>query len=48
MWPGCSHCFREEGIQALVIEKGNIVNSIYNYPTHQTFFIQVKKLEIEK
>ncbi|MBA9027229.1 YpdA family putative bacillithiol disulfide reductase [Peribacillus huizhouensis] len=35
-----------EGIQALVIEKGNIVNSIYNYPTHQTFFSTSEKLEI--
>ena len=26
------------GINPLVIEKGNIVNAIYNYPTHQTFF----------
>lgn len=34
------------GIQALVIEKGNIVNSIYNYPTHQTFFSTSEKLEI--
>ncbi|MGE8077913.1 YpdA family putative bacillithiol disulfide reductase [Peribacillus loiseleuriae] len=36
----------EVGIQALVIEKGNIVNSIYNYPTHQTFFSTSEKLEI--
>ncbi len=35
-----------EGIQALVIEKGNIVNSIYHYPTHQTFFSTSEKLEI--
>ncbi|KHF30640.1 hypothetical protein LR68_00591 [Anoxybacillus sp. BCO1] len=25
----------------LVIEKGNIVNSIYHYPTHQTFLVRV-------
>jgi thioredoxin reductase (NADPH) len=30
----------------LVIEKGNIVNSIYHYPTHQTFFSTSEKLEI--
>jgi thioredoxin reductase (NADPH) len=35
-----------KGIDALVIEKGNIVNSIYNYPTHQTFFSTSEKLEI--
>ncbi|WP_449536777.1 YpdA family putative bacillithiol disulfide reductase [Ferdinandcohnia sp. Marseille-Q9671] len=34
------------GIEALVIEKGNIVNAIYNYPTHQTFFSSSEKLEI--
>ncbi|MEC1260504.1 YpdA family putative bacillithiol disulfide reductase [Bacillus swezeyi] len=34
------------GIDALVIEKGNIVNSIYQYPTHQTFFSSSEKLEI--
>src|SRR6478736_3537784 len=34
------------GIDALVIEKGNIVNAIYNYPTHQTFFSTSEKLEI--
>ena len=30
------------GINPLVIEKGNIVNAIYNYPTHQTFSLLVK------
>ncbi|MBG9915508.1 YpdA family putative bacillithiol disulfide reductase [Bacillus sonorensis] len=34
------------GIDALIIEKGNIVNSIYQYPTHQTFFSSSEKLEI--
>ncbi|MDQ0244269.1 thioredoxin reductase (NADPH) [Bacillus fengqiuensis] len=34
------------GIEALVIEKGNIVNAIYHYPTHQTFFSSSEKLEI--
>ncbi|MDI5789415.1 NAD(P)-binding domain-containing protein [Bacillus licheniformis] len=33
---------QEIGIDALVIEKGNIVNSIYQYPTHQTFSAQAK------
>ncbi|SFC44425.1 thioredoxin reductase (NADPH) [Bacillus sp. OV322] len=36
----------DAGIKALVIEKGNIVNAIYNYPTHQTFFSSSEKLEI--
>ncbi len=34
------------GIKPLVIEKGNIVNAIYHYPTHQTFFSSSDKLEI--
>ncbi|WP_455715779.1 NAD(P)-binding domain-containing protein, partial [Anaerosporobacter sp.] len=34
------------GKNPLIIEKGNIVNSIYNYPTHQTFFSTSEKLEI--
>lgn len=37
---------KEIGINPLVIEKGNIVNSIYHYPTHQTFFSTSEKLEI--
>ncbi|OEH93481.1 YpdA family putative bacillithiol disulfide reductase [Bacillus solimangrovi] len=35
-----------EGFNPLVIEKGNIVNAVYNYPTHQTFFSSAEKLEI--
>ncbi|MBM7604454.1 thioredoxin reductase (NADPH) [Metabacillus crassostreae] len=34
------------GKRPLVIEKGNIVNAIYHYPTHQTFFSSSEKLEI--
>jgi thioredoxin reductase (NADPH) len=34
------------GKNPLVIEKGNIVNAIYRYPTHQTFFSSSEKLEI--
>lgn len=30
----------------LVIEKGNVVNTIYHYPTHQTFFSSSDKLGI--
>ncbi|GEN53889.1 YpdA family putative bacillithiol disulfide reductase [Halobacillus faecis] len=39
---------QKEGIEPLIIEKGNIVNSIYHYPTHQTFFSSSEKLEIGK
>jgi thioredoxin reductase (NADPH) len=34
------------GLHPIVIEKGNIVNAIYNYPTHQTFFSSSEKLSI--
>jgi len=34
------------GLNPIVIEKGNVVNSIYNYPTHQTFFSTSEKLAI--
>jgi thioredoxin reductase (NADPH) len=37
---------KESGKKPLVIEKGNVVNSIYHYPTHQTFFSTSEKLEI--
>lgn len=37
---------KDAGLSPLVIEKGNIVNAIYNYPTHQTFFSSSEKLEI--
>lgn len=37
---------QQKGIEPLIIEKGNIVNSIYHYPTHQTFFSSSEKLEI--
>jgi thioredoxin reductase (NADPH) len=37
---------KESNKDPLVIEKGNVVNAIYNYPTHQTFFSTSEKLEI--
>ena len=37
---------QEIGLSPLVIEKGNVVNAIYHYPTHQTFFSSSDKLEI--
>ncbi|MHA6259616.1 YpdA family putative bacillithiol disulfide reductase [Sporosarcina sp. CAU 1771] len=37
---------QKKGHDVLVIEKGNVVNSIYNYPTHQTFFSTSLKLSI--
>ncbi|MFD2445881.1 YpdA family putative bacillithiol disulfide reductase [Bacillus sp. CGMCC 1.16607] len=37
---------KEKGKNPLILEKGNIVNAIYQYPTHQTFFSTSEKLEI--
>jgi thioredoxin reductase (NADPH) len=37
---------KEIGKNPLIIEKGNVVNAIYKYPTHQTFFSTSEKLEI--
>ncbi|WP_163526251.1 YpdA family putative bacillithiol disulfide reductase [Halobacillus ihumii] len=37
---------KKQGIDPLLIEKENVVNSIYHYPTHQTFFSSSEKLEI--
>ena len=37
---------KKKGIETLVIEKGNIVDAIYHYPTHQTFFSSSDKLSI--
>ncbi|MEE1132742.1 MAG: YpdA family putative bacillithiol disulfide reductase [Caryophanon sp.] len=37
---------KEIGLSPIVIEKGNIVNAIYEYPTHQTFFSSSEKLAI--
>ncbi|RUL55060.1 YpdA family putative bacillithiol disulfide reductase [Lysinibacillus antri] len=34
------------GLKPIVIEKGNVVNALYNYPTHQTFFSTSEKLAI--
>ena len=34
------------GLEPVVIEKGNVVNAIYNYPTHQTFFSSSENLSI--
>ncbi|MBR7553271.1 YpdA family putative bacillithiol disulfide reductase [Allobacillus sp. GCM10007491] len=34
------------GIDSLIIEKGSVVDAIYNYPTHQMFFSSSERLEI--
>ncbi|MBP2077836.1 YpdA family putative bacillithiol disulfide reductase [Oceanobacillus polygoni] len=42
----CAIELQKHGINPLIIEKGNVVNTIYNFPTHQTFFSSSEKLEI--
>ncbi|GGH68940.1 hypothetical protein GCM10010978_02430 [Compostibacillus humi] len=42
----CALELEKLGIRALIIEKGNIVNSLYRFPTHQTFFSTSERLEI--
>ncbi|WP_096434842.1 YpdA family putative bacillithiol disulfide reductase [Alteribacter populi] len=37
---------KEYGIDPLIIERGNVVNAIYHYPTHQQFFSTSEKLAI--
>lgn len=44
----CALELQKYNIQPLIIEKGNIVHTIYRYPTHQTFFSTSRKLEIGK
>ncbi|HXJ40623.1 MAG TPA: YpdA family putative bacillithiol disulfide reductase [Bryobacteraceae bacterium] len=42
----CGIELRRRGVTALLIEKGCVVNSLYNYPTHMTFFTTPELLEI--
>lgn len=42
----CAIELKKHGLNPLIIEKGNIVNTIYQFPTHQTFFSSSEKLEI--
>ena len=42
----CCYWTKRKGIDTLVIEKGNVVDAIYKYPTHQTFFSSSDKLSI--
>ena len=42
----CALEARKKGINYLILEKGTIVNSIYNYPVNMTFFSTSERLEI--
>jgi thioredoxin reductase (NADPH) len=37
---------KKKGLQYLIVEKGVLVNSLYNYPVNMTFFSTSEKLEI--
>jgi thioredoxin reductase (NADPH) len=37
---------KKRGIPSLIIERGALINSIFHYPTHMTFFSTSDKLEI--
>lgn len=42
----CSIEAKKAGIDCLIIEKGCLVNSLYNYPANMTFFSTSERLEI--
>src|ERR1700712_787982 len=42
----CALEAKQKGLQYIVIEKGALVNSLYNYPDNMTFFSTSEKLEI--
>lgn len=42
----CAIELKKTGYDPLIIEKGNVVNTVFQFPTHQTFFSSSEKLEI--
>src|SRR6516225_1860272 len=42
----CAIELKKRNVHALVIDKGCLTNSLYNYPTHMTFFTTPELLEI--
>jgi thioredoxin reductase (NADPH) len=42
----CGIELKRRGVSATLIDKGCVVNSLYNYPTHMTFFTTPELLEI--
>jgi len=42
----CGIELARRGLNAVIIDKGCVVNSLYNYPTHMTFFTTPELLEI--
>ncbi len=42
----CGIAAGKKGLSYLIIEKGALVNSLYNYPLYMTFFSTAEMLEI--
>src|SRR6516225_12193096 len=42
----CGIELQQRGVKTVLVEKGCVVNSLYNYPTHMTFFTTPELLEI--
>ena len=42
----CALEAKARGLDYLIIERGTLVNSIYNYPVNMTFFSTSERLEI--
>ncbi len=43
----CGLQAKKKGLSYLILEKGTLVNSLYNYPVNMTFFSTSEKLELE-
>lgn len=39
---------KKKGLKYIILEKGTLVNSLYNYPVNMTFFSTSEKLEIDE
>ena len=42
----CGIELQQRGVRTVLVEKGCVVNSLYNYPTNMTFFTTPELLEI--
>ena len=42
----CAIELKKRNVRAMILDKGCLVNSLYNYPTHMTFFTTPELLEI--
>src|SRR6188472_203600 len=42
----CALEAKRKGLNYLILEKGTVVNSLYNYPVNMTFFSTSERLEI--